>query len=286
LHWCPGVAAKDQPRYSNTNSSCLMKNLFSGGYNDWSILTLKKTKNDCHETDHVGEKQIKLNARAQGHGELIEPGNYGAFEIADKFNPYYLVTWTSYPYTSQQAITSGNTFIPAGEQIVDADYWTLSNCTSATNWYYPTPEEHRATTVRLCHVLHPNLRLEAISDSNQFYPPPGYIQYQQEKEAGELLTGRKKKRKTRYGHTKSRAQISEDSIREIESVLKDGRRLLSSDIETILEEISDREKLHLVESVLSVESESAGDVDSDDSDRTPDDDDDHDSDDDDDDQDA
>jgi hypothetical protein len=188
------VEAKNQPRYSNTDLSCLLKNLFAGGYNDWCILTMKVTNANCHETDHVSEKQIKLNARAQGHGELIEPGNYGAFEIADLLNQYYLVTWTLHPKTSQQDMQSGNTFIPAGEQIVDADYWSPSNCTSAKNRYYPTPEDQCATTVRLFHVLHPNVRLEAVSESNPFHPPPGYNQYHQEQETGLLLNSRKKRR--------------------------------------------------------------------------------------------
>ena len=85
---------------------------------------MKVTQANCHGTDHVSEKQIKRDARAQGHGELIKPGNYRAFEIADKLNLYYLVTWMLHPYTSQQDTQSGNTFIPAGEQIVDADYWS------------------------------------------------------------------------------------------------------------------------------------------------------------------
>ena len=101
--------------------------------------------------------------------EKINIGGHGAFGTEDEnADGYYIVKWTSVPYTLQEDVELTE-FTPAirikaGELVCDADYY--NKVPGARHWYTPTQGEERKTTVRVKQVLAPHLELKPISDEN------------------------------------------------------------------------------------------------------------------------
>jgi len=160
-------------------------------YNDWCILTLtSKGNNRSDEVDNSSEEvdesnRLVIDAEAAGYGELIEKGNFGAYETSDiDCDNFNIVQWDSAPYTSQENNSQE-------EMVVDALQWQFpGGCRSkhSKNWFVPTSEESRKVTVKLIHVLHPNVPMVAWDPS--FYPLKGLwapLVKEQVRETGRFL---------------------------------------------------------------------------------------------------
>jgi len=170
LPWDAGVLPKDQGRYSR-NTECVYFDAL-GKYNDWSIIQLKADKKNDEPT-LIKARQSTLRGFTARNAASIVAGNVGAFSTNDpEADGYYLVTWTSPPYTLQEKVTLREYDPPAviakGELVADAIYWSKVN--RAPNWYMlETDSAKYGTMVVLRHVLVPDVGIHPQSD---FYKLP------------------------------------------------------------------------------------------------------------------
>jgi hypothetical protein len=164
--WRPGTPAKEQERYEQ-NRNCQWWSIFEGE-NDWNIIKCVPGKEANPE--QIEETQdVVLEGLATMMAETVEVGGNGAFLADDdRYDGYYIVRWTSSPYTLQEDLLLEE-FVPpirieAGELVCDAVYWeTLPR---AKHWWYPKGETD-TVTVRMQQVVASNLRLDEISTTNK-----------------------------------------------------------------------------------------------------------------------
>ena len=137
--------------------------------NDWKIINLKP-RADADEDELEEAHAYALNGIETMNSEKVEIGNHGAFATNDPdADGYYVVQWTSDPYTLQDDLPlESGTFIPGGEIVCDAIY--LRKVPRAKQWYIPETSEageNVATTVRMKHVVAPYINVLEVSDENK-----------------------------------------------------------------------------------------------------------------------
>jgi hypothetical protein len=165
--WLPGHPVEGQPRYSR-NSRCQLFSIFDG-LNDWTIISLKaKAGADEDEVDEAHAYALKGIETI--NSERVEKDNHGAFGTNDPdADGYYVVQWSSDPYTLQEDLPlDSGTFIPGGEIVCDATYY--QKVPRAKHWYIPEKSEtgeNLKTIVRMKHVLAPDLYLLEVSNQNK-----------------------------------------------------------------------------------------------------------------------
>ena len=88
----------NQPRYSQ-NKSCDFWDVFQG-VNDWNVVQILQTNDDEEEEQEI--QSCILRKYAQDFSDQILPGDFALFQCDDEDNEdgYYLVQWTSEPYTT------------------------------------------------------------------------------------------------------------------------------------------------------------------------------------------
>jgi hypothetical protein len=152
--WIPGVDSRNQPRFAQ-NQLCKYWPIFEG-LNDWKIEKLEPKK-DCDEADIVAARQEVLVGITSKIAESISEGGFGAVMTEDEStHGYYVVNWTSNPYTLQVDQDDGYS---AGDLVCEANY--LNPVGRARLWY---TESEEVALVRLQHTVDGNLHL--IGESN------------------------------------------------------------------------------------------------------------------------
>jgi hypothetical protein len=162
--WLPGIKKEEQLRYAR-NELCALWPVFEG-CNDWLIVVLVP-KADADEEEIEEAQAVALHGLATRMSEKVQHGNYGAFSTEDPHaDGYYIVQWTSDPYTLQEDLQLTDydppVIIPAGELVCDAKY--LEKVPRTKRWYIPT---NLATTVRLKQVVATDMALLPISEANK-----------------------------------------------------------------------------------------------------------------------
>jgi hypothetical protein len=152
---------KKQARYGSSRK-CTLWPVFEG-LNDWTIVTAVPTdENDMDELDEAHD--IVLETIAERNKGEIKVGSIGAFSTEDECR-YYLVEWTSEPYTCTEPILLTEydppIVVKKGELVCKARY--LEELVGAPRWYEPVK---LATTVRLQQVVATSLQLQENSAEN------------------------------------------------------------------------------------------------------------------------
>jgi len=171
LPWKSGVEAEKQPCFASS-TNCIYWPIFKQaagepGLNDWKILTFVPTKVSDAEAEEEARAEVLAGMKEQ-MAELIEDGKYGAFSTLDEdADGYYVVVWTSEPYTLQEDIDSDEHGwkIKAGELVCDAEFH--NKVPGASLWYTPTQGEERKVVVRVQQVVAADLKVEGISATNK-----------------------------------------------------------------------------------------------------------------------
>jgi hypothetical protein len=155
---CEGCLAQlEKPsvleRYAR-NKSCVWVDLFKDdNLNDWQIIDLVPKSGSNPEEIEQAQTMV-LKSIAARYGEEIQEGNFGAFMMSDPATEgYYLVQWSSAPYTlqSDSFLDKYNPplLLGQGELVCDAEY--CNKVLHAKHWYTP-PQANSSTVVRLQQV--------------------------------------------------------------------------------------------------------------------------------------
>jgi len=105
--WKPGVDAEDQPRFASS-VHCKFWSIFKQadgqpGLNDWKIITLEpKKESDPSEAEEAMAEVLAGVTERMSEAIRDSETKYGAFSTLDEdADGYYVVKWTSTPYTLQ-----------------------------------------------------------------------------------------------------------------------------------------------------------------------------------------
>ena len=165
---------QEQPRYKQ-NKGCHRWPIFEG-LNDWIIVSIvKDAKSDARE-EEVAKKTI-TDDLSVFMSQDIKVGGYGAMAVDEGVNGYYIVRWTGEPYILQERVVFTEyeppMILEPGELVCDAEY--LNAVGNSKYWYtHPVDEEGKRvslkTTVRLIHIVAPDLELHPFSANNNRFP--------------------------------------------------------------------------------------------------------------------
>lgn len=172
--WAPGIEAHKQPCFI-TNKECHYWQMYCKpdnvtGYNDWKIINLhaKPTTNPTPMLEDKAKKHVLCGLTTR-LAQSLQLNGVGAINVEDTAEGgFYLLTWTTEPYTLQEDVYLNEYDPPmrvlTGELVCEGTYWM--RVPRAKNWYTQMVEEDGGkTTVRVQQVLVPNLVLEAESSS-------------------------------------------------------------------------------------------------------------------------
>jgi hypothetical protein len=161
LPWQHGVSADNQARYKSS-VTCKWWGLFLG-LNDWKIVSFEPTnQSDMEEIEDT--QAVALSGITAMMAEHVNIGSYGALSTEDPAaNGYYVLQWTSNPYTLQDdtALTEYDPpeMVEKGALVCEANYW--NKVPRAKDWYTPSLTR---TIARLQFVIDPNISLEIQSN--------------------------------------------------------------------------------------------------------------------------
>ena len=116
-----------QVRYEGNDKNCIYWPIFKG-LNDWRIVNIID-KNDDNDGIDYYIMEDNLSNVAFHMSKLAKVNNYGAFLTANNniSSDYYVVRWTTLPYTLQNATSLGMYSPPlmlkAGELVSDAIFF-------------------------------------------------------------------------------------------------------------------------------------------------------------------
>jgi hypothetical protein len=124
--WMPGVDKHEQTRYA-TNEECVLWRSYEGA-NDWRTCELLPATDDDERGAHDLGRCI-INAMEAHMSLMTREGGVGAVGTTDDAAMgYYVVKWTSEPYTLQAVAEGVSSVIVAGVMVVDAFHFsTLSH---------------------------------------------------------------------------------------------------------------------------------------------------------------
>jgi hypothetical protein len=162
--WLPLEPFENQPRYKQNRECKYWPNY--EGMNDWQEITLQSTKETDQEDIDLAYAEV-LEDHATSMADKVTVGAYGAFSTADdRYEGYFLVKWTSAPYTLQEDALCHDydppTRIPKGELVCEASYFEKLG--RARQWYLLTDLK---VTLRMKYVLSSDLDLLPISQTNK-----------------------------------------------------------------------------------------------------------------------
>jgi hypothetical protein len=170
--WLPGLDASKQPRFAKGNKNCHWWSMFEG-LNDWHIVELHRVRQKIAAVDEIAGNEyneaqdVVLDAFAVRMAEDVVAGRNGAFMTEDPdTDGYYVVEWSSSPYTLQEDVELDEFDPPlrlsAGELVVDAHYY--NKVPTTRKWY---TRSALATVVRMKQVVAADLEMHSISDTNK-----------------------------------------------------------------------------------------------------------------------
>jgi hypothetical protein len=170
LPWMPGVEAEAQPMFASS-TGCMFWPIFKKaagerGINDWQIIKLEPKKQSDPSEEEEAREEV-LAGMTEMMAQSIETGKFGAFATTDEdADGYYVVKWTSEPYTLQHSIDAAKYgwAMKAGELVCDALYYNKVG--GASLWYSPTQGEERKVKVRVQQVVAADLPMLPISSTN------------------------------------------------------------------------------------------------------------------------
>ena len=97
---------------------------------------------------------------------LFESGKYGAINKTDtSTDGFYVIMCKTGAYTLQENMKIDEQIINAGELVDKAKYFCSMQID--TNWYWNQQPKHHVTTVPTRTILHPQLEVNAITDSHE-----------------------------------------------------------------------------------------------------------------------
>ena len=154
-------------RYARSES-CVWADVFQDGHlNDWHIIDLvPKSGSDPGEFEDA--QTVVLESIADRYAEEIQEGCFGAFMTSDTTTDgYYLVQWSSAPYTLQSDSFLEEydppLLIRQGELVCDAKYF--NKVPRATAWYTPPQVYSSTTVVRLQQVVASEISLVGTTEA-------------------------------------------------------------------------------------------------------------------------
>ena len=110
--WISGVKYEEQPRYAPVLNCKYYKIL--GKYNDWIIIPFNATE-DIGEDDLIEIQESIIQGIVDNMSAMVRENNFGAVNTNDpKANGFYIVKFTSLPYTLQENIEVDNDLIKEG----------------------------------------------------------------------------------------------------------------------------------------------------------------------------
>ena len=145
--WKSGIEPEEQERYAR-NEKCKWWKIFEG-LNDWKIVTcMLKTGADDEEIEDAQEEV--LQGLATMMSESIKIDGVGAFMTGDPdADGYYIIQWTSIPYTLQEDQMLDEydppLVIPHSELVCEAKFW--EKVPQAQQWYYLMEGDNAKTFV-------------------------------------------------------------------------------------------------------------------------------------------
>ena len=155
-----------QPRYKR-NKKCELWPIFEGE-NDWKIVELRAKSAAEAKGDAARSSQYTvLQSMVARMTLLIKQGGRGAFGTeAEDTDGYYMVDFTSEPYTLQEDMETEDfgTLAAVETVVVDAEY--LNPVQRARRWFTPPPRPrvaHLNVTIPVSLVLRAGLELLPIS---------------------------------------------------------------------------------------------------------------------------
>jgi len=159
--WIPGVDAEDQARYAPVRN-CKYHGIL-GDYNNWIIMSFKKSS-DCSEEDIENLHNDLLEHIGTNMGLCIKDYSFGAVNTTDsRTEGFYIVRFTSAPYTLQEDEFDSNELLSAGSLVCDAVYYQPARENSS--WYILS--EHEPLKVNMRKVLVPNLSATIITSVSE-----------------------------------------------------------------------------------------------------------------------
>ena len=155
--WIPGVDAEAQPRYAPVYN-CKYHAIL-GEYNNWIIMSFKKS-GDCSDDDIENLHNDLLEHIGRNMGLCITDCSFGAVNTDDaRTEGFYIVRFTSVPYTLQEDEFDGNELLSAGSLVCDAVYYEPARGNSS--WYVKS--DLSPLKVNMRKVLVPNLSATIIT---------------------------------------------------------------------------------------------------------------------------
>ena len=158
--WEKDTDPVDQPRYRN-GEGCVLANVL-GDFNDWKFVSVqeKKKGNRKEDFDELFQGVLEQYDTAMMDGICV--GRFGAILVDDdkRHAPdgYYLVCWSSDPYTLQEDTDD----YAAGTLVCNGIYWNWLR--GATRWFTPPAGEPEEYVFRLRTVVSPDLNMEDLSE--------------------------------------------------------------------------------------------------------------------------
>ncbi|EJK64880.1 hypothetical protein THAOC_14335, partial [Thalassiosira oceanica] len=142
------------------------------GYNDYNVVELIQNTKEFDEEDFADGNEFTLDTIGFVMSLQAKKGQIGAYVVDDENYDYYLVEFDSDPYQAERTETitlDGESFdVREGEWICKGRW--LDRLPNTTKWWYKTPQK---CIVRLQVVIHPDLKLMPLSDSNQVHNSAG-----------------------------------------------------------------------------------------------------------------
>ena len=163
-------------RYVGPCSTCEYWEIFKKpkgtGYNDYNVVELIKNPREFDEEDFADANEFTLDTIGFVMSLQAKKGQIGAYVVDDENYDYYLVEFDSDPYQAERTETitlDGESFdVREGEWVCQGRW--LDRLPNTTKWWYKTPQK---CIVRLQVVIHPDLKLIPLSDSNQVHNSAG-----------------------------------------------------------------------------------------------------------------
>ena len=162
LDWIPGTSPSQQPRYQMA-TGCKYASIL-GHYNKWLIMDLLPGEDTDLDELNIIHQDI-LNSLAHNLASTITENSYGSVNTDDpQTEGFYIVMFTSEPYSLQEEINVHGDIINCGTLVCDAKYCSPAQINS--RWYVHLSDEGNETTIQVSKILTTQLSVEVVSDTS------------------------------------------------------------------------------------------------------------------------
>jgi hypothetical protein len=161
--WIPGVESEKQLCYAPV-LNCKYNQIL-GNYNNWIIMPFNATE-DTGDDDLIEIQESIIQGIADDMAGMVNENNFGAVNTNDpETKGFYIVKFTSLPYTSQENIVLDNELIKEGSLVCEVEY--MSPAQEGSLWYLIPKEGTISTVVDMGKVLIARLSVSVITSESQ-----------------------------------------------------------------------------------------------------------------------